>query len=166
MSEVLSSSAADRLRARLDDPKVAASLNLLLDNIDGLALAALSVNGFVSRAETISESLADGLGDVKSLSGSVQYLAGPTKRLADEAPQIADAAEALLDSGMLSRDVVTLLGAFAAALLEGAETAKRNETSVHGIRATLGLLKDPEVGRGLGLLVEVARALGRSPVLR
>jgi len=162
MTELLSSTPADQLRARLDDPNVAASLNLVLDNIDGLALAALAVNGLVHRADTISDSLSGSLKDAKALGESIQFLASPTKRLADEAPAIADAAEALLDSGMLSRDVVTLLGQFAQAFVTGAENARARRTSVSGPLAAIRALKDPEVARGFGLLVEVSRALGKT----
>jgi hypothetical protein len=152
---------ADVLRARLDDPAVAAALLTLLDNADVLALAVQSLDGLLRRADVIGNSVASGVGDLRVLAESVQFLVEPTRKLTEEAPQIADAATALLESGMLNREVVNLLGQFAAALLAGREAAQRNRTSVTGIRGTLGVLRDPEVGRGLGLLVEVARALGR-----
>ena len=47
------------------------------------------------------------------------------------------------------------------AVAVGAERARADGTSVLGLRAALRLLKDPEVGRGLGLVAEIARALGR-----
>ncbi len=153
---------ADALRARLEDPQVAAALTTIVDHADVLALAVVSVDGLLRRADTLTTNLSDGLKDVKVLGQSAAFLAEPTKRLAEDAPKIADAATALLDSGMLSRDVVDLLGRLAGALVEGEAAARRNGTTVSGPIAALRSLKDPEVGRGLGLLVEVARALGRT----
>lgn len=162
MPELTTATPADVLRARLDDPEVAAALLTLLDNADVLALAVQSLDGLLRRADVISNNVAGGLGDVRALAESVQFLVEPTRKMAEEAPQIADAATALLESGMLKREVVDLLGQFAAALLAGRAAAQRNRTSVNGVWGTLAVLKDPEVGRGLGLLVEVARALGRT----
>ena len=162
MTELLSSTPTDRLRARLDDPAVAAALNTLLDHADVLALAAMSVGGFLERSDTIMSSVSDGLADLKGATGGVQYLAEPTRRLAQEAPAIADAATALLDSGMLSKDVVDLLGRLAGALLQGAEAAKANGTTVQGVFPALRALKDPDVAKGLGFLIEVSRALGKN----
>jgi hypothetical protein len=152
---------AEVLRARLDDPEVAAALLTLLDNADLLALVVQSLDGLLRRADVISSSVESGLGDVRALADSARFLVEPTRKLAEQAPGIADAASALLDSGMFNREVVTLLGQFADALVTGREAALSNGTTVTGLRATLHVLRDPEVGRGLGLLVEVARALGR-----
>lgn len=161
MPELTATTPADVLLARLDDPEVAAALLTLLDNADVLAFVVQSLDGLLRRADVISDSVESGLGDVRALADSARFLVEPTRKLAEQAPGIADAATALLDSGMLNRDVVTLLGQFAAAVLAGREASRRNRTTVSGIRGTLNVLKDPEVGRGLGLFVEVARALGR-----
>lgn len=162
MTEVLSSTPTDQLRARLDDPQVAAALNTVLDHADLLALVAVSASGFLERSDTIMDSVAGGLADLRGAGAGAAFLAEPTRRLAEEAPKIADAATALLDSGMLSKDVVDLLGRLAGALLVGAEAAKANGTTVQGVLPTLRALRDPDVARGLGFLVEVARALGKA----
>jgi hypothetical protein len=162
MTEVLSSTPTDRLRARLDDPAVAAALNTLLDHADVLALAAVSAGGFLERSDTIIGSVTDGLHELRGVTSGASFLAEPTRRLAQEAPAIADAATALLDSGMLSKDVVDLLGRLAGALLQGAEAAKANGTTVAGVFPALRALKDPDVAKGLGFLIEVSRALGKN----
>jgi hypothetical protein len=161
MTDLLSSTPSDALRARLDDPKVAAALSLLLDNAETVALGAVMVDGLLRRADTISANIEGSLKDAKTIGDSFSYLAAPTKRLAYDAPRIADAADALLESGMLSREVVNLLGALAGALVTGANEAKKNGTTVAGIFPALKALKDPDVARGLGFLIEVSRALGR-----
>lgn len=162
MTDLLSSTPSQTLQARLDDPKVAAALNTMLDNADTLALGLVALDGLLRRADTISDNIEGSLKDVKAISDSFSYLASPTKRLAEDAPKIADAAEALLDSGMLSRDVVNLLGQFADAIVQGTENARANRTSIVGVMPLLRALKDPDVGRGLGLAIEIARALGKS----
>jgi uncharacterized protein YjgD (DUF1641 family) len=40
--------------------------------------------------------------------------------------------------------------------------AQEKGTAVNGLLPMLRILRDPDVGRGLGLMVEVARALGRT----
>ncbi len=162
MTDLLSTSQAEALRARLDDPAVAAALNSLLDNIDVLALAAESISGLLQRGDTITDSLASGLRELGGVRSTASFLAEPTKRLVNEAPEIADAATALLDSGMLRREVVEQLGRFAGAAVEGVQNAERNGTQLKGIRSTLHVLKDPDVAKGMGLLIEVARSIGKT----
>jgi hypothetical protein len=162
MTDLLSNTPSDALRSKLDDPAVAASLGLLLEHADTLALGVVALDGLLRRADTISANIEGSLKDVKVIGDSFSYLATPTKRLAEDAPQIADAVEALLESGMLSREVITLLGDLAGALVKGAEQAKVKRTAVGGVLAMLRALKDPDVARGLGLLIEVSRALGVS----
>jgi uncharacterized protein YjgD (DUF1641 family) len=162
MTDLLSSTPSEVLKSRLDDPKVAAALGTVLDNADTLALGLVALDGLLRRADTISDNVTSSLKDVKAIGDSVSFLAAPTKRLAQDAPQIADAAEALLDSGMLSREVVNLLGRLAGALVEGANQAQVNRTSVAGVFPAIRALKDPDVAKGLGFLIEVSRALGRT----
>jgi uncharacterized protein YjgD (DUF1641 family) len=162
MTDLLSSSPADALRARLDDPQVAAALTLILDKADTLALGLVAIDGLLRRADTISESVESGLKDVRVLADSFAFLASPTQRLAQDAPKIADAAEALLESGMLSRDVVNLLGSLAGALVSGAEQARLRRTSVTGALSAVKALRDPDVARGLGFVIEISRALGKA----
>lgn len=162
MTDLLASTPSETLKARLDDPKVAAALNTLLDNADTLALGLVALDGLLRRADTISGSIESSLKDVKAIGESFSYLASPTKRLTEDAPKIADAAEALLDSGMLSREVVNVLGRLGAAIVEGTGNAAARRTTITGVLPMLRLLKDPEVGRGLGLMVEIARALGKA----
>ncbi|MBL8930288.1 MAG: DUF1641 domain-containing protein [Kineosporiaceae bacterium] len=163
MTDLLSSTPADQLRARLDDPQVAASLNALLDNVDVLALLIQMVNGVLQRGDTITESLSAALHEVRGATGhGPGYLVEPTRKLVEDAPAIADAATALIDSGMLRREVVDLLGRFANAAVDGVRTAERNHTSLGGVLPTVRALRDPDVARGMGMLIEVARSIGKT----
>ncbi|MBK6873333.1 MAG: DUF1641 domain-containing protein [Kineosporiaceae bacterium] len=163
MTDVLSSTPVDQLRARLDDPEVAASLNALLDNVGALAVMATMANGFLERGDTITENVVGMVHEVRGAAGhGPGYLVEPARKLVEEAPAIADAATALIESGMFSREVVGLLGRFANAAVEGVRVAEAQNTSLDGVRATFRALRDPDVARGLGMLVEVARAIGKT----
>ena len=58
---------------------------------------------------------------------------------------------------------IELLSMLSEAAVEGAETARRNHTEVKGAFGALKAMKEPEVQRGLGLLIEISRALGHLP---
>jgi uncharacterized protein YjgD (DUF1641 family) len=63
---------------------------------------------------------------------------------------------------MFRRDVVQVLGRVGQAAVQGVHTAEQNHTELSGLRATFRALRDPDVARGLGLMVEVARAIGKT----
>jgi uncharacterized protein YjgD (DUF1641 family) len=60
----------ESLKARLDEPQVAAALSNLLDHADLLAVLLVGLDGLVSRSETIGDALADGVGDFRELAAS------------------------------------------------------------------------------------------------
>ncbi|MGF1647812.1 MAG: DUF1641 domain-containing protein [Kineosporiaceae bacterium] len=151
----------DSLAARLADPEVAASLHVLLDNAATLAFTVEALDGFLRRGDVIAESLATGVRDVLPALGDLEGVAAQAGTVAARAPELFAAFEALVESGMLRPQVLEVLGTLAGALVEGADRARQEGTSV-GVFGALRALRDPDVARGLGLLVEVARALGRA----
>ena len=62
---------------------------------------------------------------------------------------------------MARPETVQLLSDVSDAATEGVARARANDTRVTGAFAALKTLKDPEVQRGLGVLVEISRSLGR-----
>ena len=44
---------------------------------------------------------------------------------------------------------------------EGVERARRDQTEVGGVFSAVKALRDPDVARGLGTVIEIARSLGR-----
>lgn len=154
--------ASDQLRERLDDPAVAASLNVVLDNVASLAFIAEALDGFLTRGDTIMDTVAGGVHDMRPLLDSLQSLRGPVAELQATGPQLLDAGRALIASDMLSPTVLAVLGKLAQSLVQGSEAATRNQTSVGGVFPALRALRDPDVAKGLGFLVEVARALGKN----
>ena len=156
----------DAVLERLNDPTVAASLVTLLDNVELLSTLTLGLAGFIERSDTIIDSVADGVAELKAagLANETPFplptpaeLTALTAAMAKATPVITD----VLGSAMVTAETVALLSLVTEAAAEGAERARTSETSVIGLRAAVRLLKDPEVGRGLGFIVEVARALGR-----
>ncbi|MFN3214999.1 MAG: DUF1641 domain-containing protein [Acidimicrobiales bacterium] len=153
----------DAVAERLNDPAVAASLVTLLDNAELLSTLVLGLSGMVSRSEMIIDSFADGVGDLRAAAESRPEGAPSLSDLGAVAGELAAAAPALrqvLSSPMVSPATIDLLSLVSDAAVEGAETARRNETSISAFGA-LKALKEPEVQRGLGLLIEISRSLGR-----
>ncbi|MDY7104410.1 MAG: DUF1641 domain-containing protein [Actinomycetota bacterium] len=150
---------------RLNDPTVAASLVTLLDNAELLSTLVLGLSGMLERGDTIIDSVAAGVNEMKAatLADGVENLPTPaeltalTAALARATPVITE----VLDSSMVSSDTVTLLSVISESAQEGAARARSAETPVFGVRDAVRAFRDPDVGRGLGLLVEISRSLGR-----
>lgn len=157
------SNAADAVLERLNDPTVAASLVTLLDHAELLSTLVLGLGAFVERGDTIIEAVADGVNELKQgTEGQSLPSLGELGALASMATDARPALETVLDSPMTDPGTLAALGLLAAATNTGVTAAAANQTTVKGIRGTLGVLKEPEVQRGMGVLVEIARALGRS----
>ncbi len=173
MVTVLSPSAeADRVEeliTRLGDPRVAQSLNALLDHVDLLALLVAGLDGLLRRGDTITESLTQGVEDLRGLEGGsglpnagemvelTQGLARLTPALIDLLPTI----EHLLRSDLGDPRVIDIAGMGSRALVRGAAQAEAHPPRVSGVLALMRALKDDDVARGLGFLVSVAKAFGQ-----
>jgi hypothetical protein len=173
MVQPLATSPGDALAARLDDPHTAEALNQILDHVDLLAVIVSGLSGFVSRGDTIVDSLAGGVREISALeqgSGlNVGELLTSAKQFAAAAPALLDAlpklVEALplldrvLSSDIASPAVIELGSAVARAAVTGAEQAQGS--SISGLRALLRALKDPDVSRALGFVMAIAKSLGQ-----
>lgn len=159
-----SSEPIDAVAERLNDPAVAASLVTLLDNAELLSTLVLGLSGFISRGEMIVDSLAEGLNDIRAVNASRPDGTPTLADLRTATSELVEAAPALrqvLGSAMTQPATIDLLSMFSEAAVEGAEAARRNHTEVKGPFSALKAMKEPEVQRGLGLLIEISRALGR-----
>jgi uncharacterized protein YjgD (DUF1641 family) len=67
----------------------------------------------------------------------------------------------IVTSPMVRSETVALLSLVSEAAAEGAARARETPRPLTGLRSAVRSMKDPEVARGLGLMVEVAKALGR-----
>ncbi len=153
----------DAVTERLDDPAVAASLVTLLDNAELLSTLVLGLSGLIARSESIMDSVAEGIHDARAAGAgrpddapSLAELAGVARELADAAPLLQD----VLNSSMARHETVELLSLVSEAAVEGAATARTTDSQI----GTLGLMKalrDDDVQRGLGLVIEISRSLGK-----
>lgn len=160
-----SAAPVDAVVDRLNDPAVAASLVTLLDNAELLSTLVLGLSGFVARGDMIMDAVAEGVNDIKAAGGdndggelpSVGELTTAASQLAASTPVLAD----LLASSITRPETIALLSDLSEAATDGAANAQANETSVDGIRSAFRALRDPDVQRGLGLLLEIAKSLGQ-----
>ncbi|MBW0116772.1 DUF1641 domain-containing protein [Pseudonocardia sp. KRD-169] len=154
-------SPADDLRARLDEPQVAASLNSLLDHADLLAIVVVALDGFLARGDVIADSLASAIGEITASTASADLSKVDVRSLARTANSLAESGPALTELlGPLSEPhTVAALGTLAGALGDAQRSARTAPPA--GALSLLRALRDPDVSRGVGFLLEVARALGR-----
>jgi hypothetical protein len=160
-SPVRAAQPVDAVADRLNDPAVAASLVTLLDNAELLSTLVLGLSGMVARSEFIMDSVAEGLHDMRRSEDaagmpSLAELRTVTSELVEAAPALRE----ILSSAMLRPETIDLLSTLSEAATEGAERARSNPDGV----STFGLVKalrDDDVQRGVGMFVEIARALGR-----
>lgn len=160
-------SPADELLERLEEPSVVAALNTLLDHADVLAIALVALDGFLSRGDVIANSLADAVGDlrgtsigggplagvdIKAVAGAVAGLSGP---LVAAAPALTELIDRAADPTTMQ-----VANQLTAAVAEGGRNAA-NTPPPSGAFSLLRALKDPDIARGVGFFLEVARAFGR-----
>lgn len=160
------SAPVDAVMERLNDPGVAASLVTLLDNSELLSTLVLGLSGLVERGDLIMDAVAEGVGDMKAAakdqngSGelpSISELGAVAGQLSAAAPLLTN----VLESSIATPESIAVLSDLADAAAEGQRNAIANNTRVDGVRGAMKTLKDPEVQQGLGVLVEIARSLGR-----
>lgn len=170
--ELLDDSPGDALAQRLKDPQIAASLSTILDHADLLAILVVGVGGFIRRAETISDSLVSSVAEVRqaaSAAGTELPLAGidvaglgeTLGRLGSALVDAAPALEKLLHSPLTDPQTADVLADLGSALLEGKRAADADRRGPKGVFALMKSLKDPDVSRGLGFMIHIARAFGR-----
>jgi Protein of unknown function (DUF1641) len=156
----------DAVTERLNDPAVAASVVTLLNHAELLSTLVTGLSGFFERGDVIMNSLAAEVAEMRKaqranpssfdLNGAV----ATAKTLAGNVNDAMPTLNRLLASGMLNEKVLDVLSMVGDAAVEGAANARRNKTSVHGVMGVAKSLRDPDVQKGLGLLIEVARSLG------
>lgn len=171
-ADLLAATPGDRLIQRLDDPGVASSLSLILDHIDLLAILIVSVDGLVRRAEIIGDSVSATVADARqglvAATGErsfpdidVAALTDTVTRLASAALDAAPALDRLLHSALIDPQTADVLAQAGDALLEGKKAAEADSRGPKGIFGLMRVTKDPDVSRGLGFMIQVARAFGK-----
>lgn len=156
---------SDAVLERIDDPAIAAALITILDNAELLSTLVLGLSGFVERGDTIVESIASGVREITEASprGSAAELPslGQLREVALVLSESLPVLTSVLRSPVVSPESVALVSMLSEAGAEGVARARRGDARVTGALGAVRALKDPDVGRGMGLLIEVARSLGR-----
>ncbi len=161
-------SPAAALAERLADPRVAASLNTLLDHADLLAVLVTGLDALISRGDTITDSVAGGVRELRAAGEqpeadavrtvrALQQLSALGPPLLDKLPVL----ENLLGSDLADPRVIDIASTASRAIVRGAGQAGTTQPRITGIRALLRALKDPDVSRALGFVMSVAKALGK-----
>lgn len=155
---------AERLLDRLEDPRTAAALHQLLDNVELLAVLLGGLDGLARRGEVIGDTVAEVLAEARAAGRATGLDPVETsKQLATLIPVLAEASpaiERILASPVVEPEPIEAVGEAAMALVSGmraAETAPRRV----GLFGLFKASRDPDVQLGLGYVVEVARAFGQ-----
>jgi hypothetical protein len=170
--ELLAASPGDDLITRLDDPRIAASLTQILDHADLLATVIVGIDGLLRRADVISDSLASGVTEVRELAASgngqrpwprvdLTALSDTITRLSAAVVDATPAIEKLLNSPLADPQTADVFAEVGEALLEGKQAAVADPRGPKGVFALMRVTKDPDVSRGLGFMIQIARAFGR-----
>jgi hypothetical protein len=153
------------IAARLDDPGVAAALVTLLDNAELLSTLVLGLVGAVGRSDVILETIASGIREVRDSRSPTPNPAAPSlgelraisAALGDAVPTIME----LLSSPIVAPETVATVSILGQSATEGVALARRSAPKTLGVVGLVKALKDPDVSRGVGVAIEIAKALGR-----
>jgi hypothetical protein len=172
--------ANSHLLRRLTDPETLGTLNQLLDSLPLAAFLLESLEGFIRRGEVIADNLAEGAAQFRSTDESLGT--DQIALLLQSLPRLREAGEKLLESelmgdglntvveagvqmvesGMLDREVVAVLGEIGKkSALAYQEVTSQPVQPVGGLFATLRAMKDPDVQKSTGLLFAFAKAFGK-----
>ncbi len=168
--ELVDESPGDDLIARLDDPKIASSISLILDHADLLATIIVGLDGMLRRADVIGDNLASSVAEVRELATNGQRpwasvdlaaLSDTVTRLSSAVVDATPAIDRLLHSPLTDVKTADVLADLGEALLEGRQAAAADPRGPKGIFALMRVAKDPDVSRGLGFMIHIARAFGQ-----
>lgn len=157
---------ADVIRERLNDPVVAASMVTILDNAELLSTLVLGLAGFLERGDMIMDAVAENVHDIRAAGGpfpadtdlpTLAELGTLAGQLGHTTPLLGQ----LLDSPIARPETIGVLARLSEAASEGMAVAAEKKTTVSGPLGAIRALRDPDVGRGLGVFVEIAKSLGK-----
>lgn len=172
--------ARSKVLERLTDPATLETLNQLLDRLPLASFLLESLEGFIGRGETIADNLAGVVGelnlsepkiDTSQLSSLLEALpkfreAGEklldSDLMGDGLPKVIDAGVTMVDSGMLDKEVVGILGDLGKKSAQTyQEVASKPVEPVGGLWATLKATKDPDVQKSVGFFFAFAKAFAK-----
>jgi hypothetical protein len=130
----------ERLVERLAEPRTAAALHTLLDNLELLAVMANGLDGLARKGEVIGDTLGEVLHEVRAAGRATGLDVRTTsQQLATLIPTLAEASPAInriLESPIVEPEPIAVLSEAAEALVKGLQAAQQNQTKV-GLRGLL-----------------------------
>jgi len=144
----------------------------LIESLDLLATIIVGLDGLLRRADVIGDSLASVVAEVRDLAASsngqrpwpsvdLAALSNTVTRLSAAAVDATPAVDRLLHSPLTDPQTAEVLAEIGQALLEGKQAAAADPRGPKGVFALIRVTKDPDVSRGLGFMIQIARAFGR-----
>ena len=169
---LVAESPGDEVIARLDEPAIASSLSLILEHADLLATIIVGLDGLLRRAEVIGDNVASGVAEIREVVASrtgqqlwpsVDFaaLSDSITRLSAAVVEATPAVDRVLHSPLTDPQTAEVLAEVGEALLEGKRAATADSRGPKGVFALMRVTKDPDVSRGLGFMIQIARAFGR-----
>lgn len=164
------------LLERLGDPRTLRLLQTLFDKLETAVFLLEAVDGFLRRGDEIAESAAGLVGELRNANvdiGDLKQIAERTPKIVealgqltetralDRVPDLVNALQVLAKSGMLDPQVVSVLGDVGRRLAGAYDEVTAAPVAPVGSFGALKALGEPEIQRGLGLLLAVARRFGR-----
>ena len=157
---LIAPSPVDKLLTKLDDPKVVASLNDLLDHADLLAVLVNGLDELLKRGDVISDSLTQTIAEMRDattdsdaasaltlvdLPKLARSLTSLSAVLAEAGPVIA----ALMNSTLADPRAIQVVSVGAQAVTAGAARAREEQTKFSGVFSLLRALRDDDVQHDL-----------------
>lgn len=178
MSRTEEEAAAAAIAERLNDPLVAQSLASLLDHVELLSILVGGLDQLVSRSEVISQSMVEGVDDLRAMAAGnpgdapVDFgaVVSAGRQLAGVLPKAAPgmvhavesgAIDTLLGSDLVSTEAVDQISLLARGLVKGGDRFAAQPVQIGGLLALGKLLKDPDINRALSYFATVAKSVGQ-----
>lgn len=147
------------LLEKLGDPKTIQALSSLLGNVEVVSFLLDALDGFVRRSDTVIESIAEGMGELKSAVPDLD--AEQVRRVVSELPGLVDAGAVLSKAGMFDPQTVAELADLGRAVAAGHQDFREEPAKPVGLFDLYRALKDREIQATVRLVLYVAKRYGR-----
>ena len=177
------------LSNKLSNPQTLSALNEIIDNAPTIAFLAKGLSDFLSRGEEIADNIGEAIQEFKpqmsdeyaaNFTSLITQLPAALPTITENLPPLLEKApilmqttaklgeiaesqgvQAFLNSGMLTPELVSLLGDIGKTTVQTEAEFRQNPKSV-SLFGLYGATKDEDVQRGLGFLVSLAKNIGKT----
>lgn len=177
------------LSNKLSNPNTLEALNEIIDQAPTIAFLAKGLSDFLNRVEEIADNIGEALREFKpqlsdeyaaNVASLVGQLPGALPTITENLPPLLEKApvlmkttaklgeiaesegvQAFLNSGMLTPELVSLLGDIGKTTVQTEHEFRQNPQKI-SLFGLYGATKDEDVQRGLGFLVSLAKNIGKT----